>query len=242
MPKPRHVDIMHRAAPSHVACIMDGNGRWATARGLQRIDGHEAGEAAIVSVVDAAREVGLEWLTLFAFSTENWGRPEAEVAFLMEFNRRLIARHGDRYHRQGVRIRYIGRRGPEVPSQLLADMIEIEDRTRENPGLTLTFAFNFGGRAEIVDACKRLMGKQVNPEHVTEALFSSQLQFPDMPDPDLIIRTAGEQRLSNFLLWGAAYAELLFLDVYWPDVRGQDLLEALHVYNGRTRTFGTVWE
>jgi undecaprenyl diphosphate synthase len=231
-----------RAAPPprHVACIMDGNGRWATKRGLLRIDGHSAGEAAILDTIDGAIDSDIAWLTLFAFSTENWGRPRAEVAFLMEFNRRLILKHGDTFHSKGVRVRYLSRGSELIPARLRDTMRSIEARTKENSVLTLTFAFDYGGRSALVDAARSLVADGVNANDVTERSFSARFQFPDMPDPDLIIRTAGEYRLSNFLLWGAAYAELVFLDVLWPDFRAVHLRESLRVYAARSRRFGEL--
>ena len=190
--------------PQHVALIMDGNGRWATRRGQERIAGHEAGEAAIVAAIDAALDAGVRWLTLFAFSTENWNRPEAEVEFLMEFNRRLIEKHGEAYYRRGVRFRYMGERTAPVPTPVAAAMTRIEHMTADAGTLTLTFAFNYGGRREIVRACQRLIADGVPVEEVDEARLAGARQYPDAPDPDVIVRTAGEYRLSNFLLWEAA--------------------------------------
>jgi undecaprenyl diphosphate synthase len=219
---------------------MDGNGRWATKRGLIRTDGHNAGEAAILDTIDGAIDNGIAWLTLFAFSTENWGRPRAEVDFLMEFNRRLILEHGDVFHSKGVRVRYLGRGSELIPARVRDTMRAIEVRTKDNTVLTLTFAFDYGGRSALVDAARRLVADGVTANDVTEDSFTARFQFPDMPDPDVIIRTAGEYRLSNFLLWGAAYAEFVFLDVLWPDFRASHLRDALFVYANRTRHFGEL--
>ncbi|HCT80667.1 MAG TPA: di-trans,poly-cis-decaprenylcistransferase [Micromonosporaceae bacterium] len=226
--------------PGHVACIMDGNGRWATRRELERIDGHAAGEEAILATVDAAINLGLRWLTLFAFSTENWNRPEAEVSFLMAFNHGVIARHGGYFHSRGVRVRYMGSPDPRIPADLRRDMSSLEDLTRANSGMTLTLSFNFGGRAEIVDAVNQLLRCGDTGQTLTEELFTGLLQYPDMPDVDLLIRTSGEYRLSNFMLWRMAYAELLFTDVLWPDFRGVHLRSAVGAYSVRRRRFGSV--
>lgn len=226
--------------PRHVACIMDGNGRWATRRGLPRVDGHAAGEEAITATVDAAMEHGIRWLTLYAFSTENWDRPRTEVDFLMHFNWRLIEKLGDDYHRRGIRIRYMGHRADPVPRYVQSAMTEIQDRTASNSQLTLTYAFNYGGRAELVDAYRRMLTAGVTGPLVTEDTVSRHLEYPDAPDPDLIIRTSGEHRLSNFMLWQAAYSEFVFLDVLWPDFRGTNLTEALDIYRARNRRFGVI--
>jgi undecaprenyl diphosphate synthase len=226
--------------PHHVAVIMDGNGRWATRRGLERTEGHDAGELAIVAAIEAALHHGTSWLTLFAFSTENWNRPQPEVSFLMEFNRRLIGRYGRPYYQRGVRFRYLGDKGPPVPPLVAEAMTRVEAQTADASRLTVTFAFNYGGRREIVQACKRLLREGADPELLDEPRFAGALQYPDTPDPDLIIRTAGEHRISNFLLWQAAYAELVFLDLAWPDFRDADFHHALQIYWARKRTFGAV--
>lgn len=226
--------------PRHVALIMDGNGRWATQRGARRIAGHRAGEEAILATIEAALRAGVRWVTLYAFSTENWNRPAAEVDFLMNFNRDLIIKHGEAYYRRGVRFRYQGRRTAPVPTAVAEAMTGIERLTADADALTLTFAFNYGGRDEIVTACRRLVEAGVDPEEVDEARFAAAFQYPDTPDPDVIVRTAGEYRLSNFLLWEAAYSELVFLDLPWPDFRERHFREVLETYARRTRTFGAV--
>jgi undecaprenyl diphosphate synthase len=223
----------------HVAVIMDGNGRWATARGLDRTAGHAAGEIAVTSIVEAAVAEQVEWLTLFAFSTENWNRPQAEVDFLMEFNRALIARHGADYHSRNIRVRYLGE-AERIPQSVVKAMKGVERLTESNTGLKLTFAFNHGGRAEIVEATRSLIATGCKADDVSEELFAEYLPVPEMPDPDLIIRTSGEFRISNFLLWRAAYAELVFLDVFWPDFRGRHLRDALDTYQSRSRRFGAI--
>ncbi|GHI10085.1 di-trans,poly-cis-decaprenylcistransferase [Streptomyces cellostaticus] len=226
--------------PAHVACIMDGNGRWAQQRGLRRIDGHSAGEASIRAIIDAARGAGIQWLTLFAFSTENWDRPVAEVDHLMEFLRRVIRRRGRDLHQRGVRVRVLGRADPRIPDDVHRAIDEIEQRTRANTRMTLTFAFDHGGRQEIVDGVRRLVRRGMPDDAITEAVLADHLQYPDMPDVDLLIRTSGEYRISNFLLWHIAYAELVFLDVLWPDFRARHLHEAIDIYRHRSRRFGSV--
>jgi undecaprenyl diphosphate synthase len=228
------------SGPGHVACIMDGNGRWASRRGLKRTDGHAAGEAAILATIDHAVAAGIPWLTLFAFSTENWSRPQDEVDFLMEFNRGVIERHGPSFHKRGIRIRYLGRTNPRIPTALAVDMEAIERRTEANANMTLTFAFDYGGRWEIAQAARALVAAGAAASQITEKRFADHLPFPDMPDVDLLIRTSGEYRISNFMLWRAAYAELVFLDVLWPDFRGPHLEQALQLYRSRTRRFGYI--
>jgi undecaprenyl diphosphate synthase len=237
-------DIDRERLPDHVGIVMDGNGRWATQRGLPRTEGHAAGEAAMFDTVEGAVDAGLRWLTLYAFSTENWNRPKPEVAYLMGFNRGLLRRRRQELHEMNVRIRFLGRRDWRVPRSVLREMGISEEMTHANTGLTLTMAFNYGGRVEIVDAVKRLLsdhdagrlrGEKLSPESI-----SSRLYRPDMPDPDLIIRTSGEQRISNFLLWQAAYAELWFTPVLWPDFNREHLFEAMRDYQKRSRRFGAV--
>jgi undecaprenyl diphosphate synthase len=217
---------------------MDGNGRWAVRRGLPRIDGHAAGEAAILSFVDAALAIGIRWVTLFAFSTENWSRPAAEVAFLMQFNRDVIRRHGLSFHKRGIRLRYLGARDEPVPASLRTEMTRIEAMTEGNARMTLTLAFNHGGRAEVAAAVRRIVRKGVPPDEVSPQLISDHLERAEMPDPDLVIRTAGEYRVSNFMLWRLAYAELVFTDVLWPDFNETHLRAAVIEYQTRSRRFG----
>jgi undecaprenyl diphosphate synthase len=226
--------------PLHIACIMDGNGRWASQRGLSRIEGHTAGEKAVLAAVDAALEEGIEWLTLFAFSTENWHRSADEVAFLMKFNEQVIIRNSQRFHAQGIRTRYMGRHDRRIPQYLIERMKGWEDLTKANTRLTLTLAFNFGGRAEIVDMLQAAYLDGVNPYQLSEDSLTAYTQYPDMPDVDLFIRTSGEQRLSNFMLWRSAYAELVFLDVLWPDFQQDHLREAIRHYHKRQRRFGAA--
>jgi undecaprenyl diphosphate synthase len=221
---------------------MDGNGRWAQRRGLKRTDGHAAGEEALFDAVESALELGVRWLTVYAFSTENWRRPRDEVRFLMGFNESLLVRRRDELHERGVRIRFIGRRDWRVPKRLLRRMDESLELTRDNRTLTLTIAFNYGGRAEIVDAVRALVNEGVPAEKIDERAIAKRLYDPEMPDPDLVIRTSGEYRLSNFLLWEAAYSELVFTDVLWPDFRRQHLFAAVREFQDRDRRFGGLNE
>ncbi len=224
--------------PRHVAAVMDGNGRWAERRGLKRTEGHAAGEEALWDTVQGAVELGIEWFTVYAFSTENWKRPLAEVRFLMGFNEDLLLRRSDELHEMGVRIRFAGRRDRRVPRRLLKRMDESSDLTRHNTGMTLTIAFNYGGRAEIVDAVRAMVEEGVAPRDVTEQELRRHLYDPEMPDPDLVVRTSGEYRISNFLLWELAYSELVFTETLWPDFRRAHLADAVREYQARTRRFG----
>lgn len=227
--------------PRRVAIIMDGNGRWATSRGLPRIEGHRAGEEAVTATVVAAAELGLEALTLYAFSTENWKRPADEVRFLMSFNRELLDRRVALFDENNVRIRFIGRRG-RVPNSMVRKMAEAAEITKGNTGLKLNVAFNYGGRAELVDAFRSIAEEvragRLKPSSINEKVINRHLYIPDVTDYDLMIRTAGEMRISNFLLWELAYAELYVTDTLWPDFRREHLLEAITEYNRRIRKFG----
>jgi undecaprenyl diphosphate synthase len=219
---------------------MDGNGRWAAARGLPRTAGHEAGEEAMFDVVDGALEIGVSWLSMYAFSTENWKRPPDEVRFLLNFNAGILSRHRDELHAKGVRIRFAGRRDWRVPRRLLRVMDEAIEMTAGNDKMTLTICFNYGGRAEIVDAVRQLVADGVDARHVDERAIASRLYYPDAPDPDLVIRSSGEFRISNFLLWELAYSEFVFSDVLWPDFRRENLFAAIAEYQGRNRRYGGV--
>ena len=240
------LDIDRTKVPAHVAIVMDGNGRWATQRGLPRTEGHGAGEEALWDTVKGAVEVGVRWLTVFAFSTENWARPPSEVLYLMNFNRGLLHRRRDELHRMNVRIRFIGRRNWRVPRSVLREIRIAEDLTRDNTGMTLTIAFNYGGRAEIVDAVKEIardvQAGRLRPEKIDERLIAERLYTPAMPDPDLLIRTSGEMRTSNFLLWELAYSELWFTPVFWPDFDREHLFEAIRDFQKRERRFGGIAE
>jgi undecaprenyl diphosphate synthase len=226
--------------PTHVACVMDGNGRWAQRRGLPRTEGHAAGEQALFDTVEGALDIGLRWLTAWAFSTENWRRPADEVRYLMGFNEALLVRRRDELHDKNVRVRFIGRRDWRVPRRVLRRMDETVELTRRNTGLTLTMAFNYGGRAEILDAVRELVASGTPADKITEKRVRNHLYAPDMPDPDLVVRTSGEFRLSNFMLWELAYSELVFTDVLWPDFRREHLFDAIREYQSRERRFGGV--
>ena len=234
-------DALDRSrVPVHVACVMDGNGRWANARGLARTDGHTQGEVALFDVVQGALEIGIRWLTVYAFSTENWRRPADEVRFLMGFNENLLMRRADELNDLGVQIRFAGRRDWRVPRRVLRRMDDSVELTKRNRTMTFTMAFNYGGRAEIVDAVRALVAEGIAPEKVDEKAIRRHLYYPDMPDPDLVIRTSGETRISNFLLWEIAYSELIFPEVLWPDVRRGHLYDAVIEYQRRVRRFGAV--
>jgi undecaprenyl diphosphate synthase len=232
--------------PAHVAIVMDGNGRWAEQRGLPRTEGHGAGEEALWDTVKGAVRIGLPWLTVFAFSTENWSRPTPEVLYLMNFNRGLLRRRRDELHRMNVRIRFIGRRNWRVPRSVLREIRTAEELTAGNTGTTLTIAFNYGGRAELLDAVKRIAREAaagtLRPERIDDRTIEERLYAPDMPAPDLLIRTSGEQRISNFLLWEVAYSELWFTPVFWPDFDREHLFEAIRDYQKRSRRFGGLGE
>ena len=219
---------------------MDGNGRWAQARGLERTEGHRAGEHSLFEVVEACDDLGVDWLTVYAFSTENWKRPKEEVRFLIDFNEEILLRRRQELHERNVRIRFIGRRDWRVPKRLIRRMDESLELTQHNTGLTFTIAFNYGGRAEIVDAVRRVVEAGVAPHKITEKTIARALYDPEMPDPDLVIRTSGEYRISNFLLWELAYSELLFTDTPWPEFGRNAFVEALHQYQTRERRFGGV--
>jgi len=196
--------------------------------------------------VVGADALGLKWLTMFAFSTENWNRPPTEVRYLMNFNRGLLRRRRDELHTMNVRVRFLGRRNWKVPRSVLKEMQISEELTRHNTGMTLTIAFNYGGRVEVADAVKRILEEhdagKLKGEKITPESISRRLDHPDMPDPDLIIRTSGEERISNFLLWQAAYSELYFTPVYWPDFDREHLYEAIRDYQKRSRRFGAIAE
>lgn len=226
--------------PRHVACVMDGNGRWAQRRGLKRTEGHAAGEEALFDAVEGALELGLTHFTVYAFSTENWRRPPDEVRYLMGFNEGILQRHTDDLDSKNVRIQFIGRRDWRVPRRVLRRIESATEQTRRNTGMTFTIAFNYGGRAEIVDAVKALVAEGVSPAKVNEAAIRRHLYDHSMPDPDLVVRTSGEFRISNFLLWELAYSELVFCDVLWPDFRREHLFDAVREYQERERRFGGV--
>jgi undecaprenyl diphosphate synthase len=227
--------------PRHVAIIMDGNGRWASARGLPRSAGHKQGIEALRRTVRAAGDIGIEYLTIYSFSTENWSRPKPEVAFLLELLRRFIRQDVADLHASGVRIKVIGiREGLE--KSLLKMLEDAEALTQDNRKLTLVVAFNYGSRQEIAAAAQSIAldvaSGALQPQNVTLDVLASRLSTADMPDPDLLIRTGGEERISNFLLWQLAYTEFVFLDRHWPDFDGNDLNQAIAEFQGRERRFG----
>jgi undecaprenyl diphosphate synthase len=220
---------------------MDGNGRWAKARGLPRTEGHKAGEHSLFDVIEGAIEIGVPNLSAYAFSTENWRRSPDEVRFLMGFNRDVIRRRRDELNALGVRIRWAGRPG-RLWKSVISELRDAEEMTRDNRTITLQFCVNYGGRAEIVDAATRLAADiaagRVKPAKVTEKTFARYLDEPDIPDVDLFIRSSGEQRISNFLLWQSAYAEMVFLNQLWPDFDRRDLWQACEIYAKRDRRYG----
>jgi undecaprenyl diphosphate synthase len=220
-----------------VAIILDGNGRWAKKRRLPTAAGHRAGARAVRRAVEAAIDFGIHDLAVFAFSTENWSRSDEEVDALMEIFAETIERELPDLADQGVRVRFIGRRD-RAPAELQTRMAAMEDRTELNTRINLWVAFDYGGRAELVQAARRLIESGVDPRDVDENVFAANLYAPELPDPDLLIRTSGEQRVSNFLLWQLAYAELVFVDTLWPDFDDADLRAALAEYASRRRRFG----
>jgi undecaprenyl diphosphate synthase len=220
-----------------VAIIMDGNGRWAEQRGLPVAEGHRAGTRALRRTVEAAIELGVESLAVYAFSTENWMRPADEVEDLMEIFGETIERELPDLAREGVRVRFVGRRD-RAPESLLRQIERLEQDTSENDRLRLWICFDYGGRAEIVQAVQRIVASGAEPGDVDDALIAANLSDPDMPDPDLLIRTSGELRISNFLLWQLAYAELVFTETLWPDFDADDLRAALDQFAQRRRRFG----
>ena len=229
------------AIPNHVALVMDGNGRWAKKRGLPRTKGHEAGESSLFDVVEGAIQIGVKELSAYAFSTENWRRSPDEVKFLMGFNREVIRRRRDQMNDLGVRIRWVGR-PQRLWKSVMNELLEAEELTKKNKVLTLNMCVNYGGRAEIADAAqaiaKDVAKRKIKAEDVTEKLFAKYLDEPKMSDVDLFLRSSGEQRTSNFLPWQSAYAEMVFMDVLWPDVTRATLWKAIEIYAERERRFG----
>ena len=220
-----------------VAIILDGNARWAASRGLPVAEGHREGTRALRRTVEAALDLGIRSLVVYGFSTENWTRPPHEVDSLMEIFSQTIDRELPDLAKQGVRVRFLGRRD-RAPEELQDKMAELEARTGANNRLTLWIAFDYGGRAELADAAKRLLAADLRPDEIDEETFARALYEPELPDPDLLIRTGGDRRISNFLLWQLAYAELVFVDKAWPEFDGDDLRAALVEYAGRERRFG----
>jgi undecaprenyl diphosphate synthase len=237
----RPPDIPRALVPAHVAITMDGNGRWAKARGLPRTEGHKMGEAALFDVVEGAIEIGVKAISAYAFSTENWTRSPEEVRFLMGFNRDVIRRRRDEMHEMGVRVTWSGR-APRLWKSVIRELQVAEEMTRGNDVLTLNMCVNYGGRAEVADTARAIAREvaagRLDPEKVDERMFGRHLYVPDLAEADMIWRTSGENRLSNFMLWQAAYAELVFTDVLWPDVDRLALWRAIEIYARRDRRFG----
>ena len=227
--------------PAHVAVVMDGNGRWAKQRGLPRTAGHEAGEASLLDMVHGAIEVGVKELSAYAFSTENWRRSPEEVKFLMGFNRDVIRRRRDEMNDLGVKIQWVGR-SQRLWSSVINELQEAEELTKNNKVLTLNMCVNYGGRSEIVDAATKIAelvkSRKLKPEQITEKLLAKHMYSPKMRDVDLFLRSSGEQRTSNYLPWQSVYAEMVFLDVLWPDADRRTLWEAIELYADRERRFG----
>jgi undecaprenyl diphosphate synthase len=230
-----------KSVPQHVAVVMDGNGRWANQRGLTRVEGHRAGEAALLDVVAGAIQAGVKHLTVYAFSTENWKRSPDEVRFLMGFNREVLRRRRDQLNAWGVRIRWAGRK-PKLWGSVIKELQEAEALTAGNSTMTLTMCVNYGSRIELVDAVNQIAADvaagKIKPGGVTEKTIQRHLLTADLPDVDLFVRSSGEQRASNFLLWQSAYAEFVFLDTLWPDFTRSDLWDAIEIYLGRERRYG----
>lgn len=227
--------------PQHIAVIMDGNGRWARQRGLPRLAGHRAGTENIRAIVAEADTIGVRYLTLYAFSTENWNRPSLEVQGLMQILSDFIDRETRNLHEQHVRLRHLGRLEGLNP-QLARKVTYAVDLTRANTGLTLAIAFNYGGRADIVDAVRRMLAAGISADQIDEEQIGAYLSTTGMPDPDMVIRTSGERRLSNFLIWQAAYSEYWVTPVFWPDFRPEHLHQAIGEYGRRERRFGGLHE
>jgi undecaprenyl diphosphate synthase len=237
----RPPDIPPELVPKHVAIVMDGNGRWAKTRGLPRTEGHRMGEASLLDVIRGGIEMGVKCISAYAFSTENWSRSPEEVRFLMGFNREVIHRRRDELDAMGVRVVWSGRR-PRLWKSVISELEDAQERTKDNDVITLQFCVNYGGRAEIADAVKDIATEvaagKLNPNRITEQTVARHLYAPDLPEVDLFVRSSGEQRTSNFLVWQLAYAEMVFLDTLWPDFDRRDLWRAIEIYAQRDRRFG----
>jgi undecaprenyl diphosphate synthase len=223
--------------PHHVAIIMDGNGRWAEERGLPRLAGHLAGLERARTTIRYLNDNHLKYLTLFGFSTENWSRPQDEVSNILHVFTEIIDQEALAFHEQGIRLRHLGRLA-ELPPVLQESITQATKLTEDNTGMTFSLAFNYGGRAEILDAVRQIMAQNIPPQDIDEALFSKYLYTADIPDVDLLIRTGGELRLSNFLVWQSVYSEYYFTDVFWPDFDEKEIDKALLAYHQRQRRFG----
>ncbi len=230
-----------KSVPYHVAVVMDGNGRWAKQRGLPRTAGHEAGEKALLDVVHGAIAIGVKELSAYAFSTENWRRSPEEVKFLLGFNRDVLRRRRDEMNELGVRVRWVGKPG-RLWKSVISELEEAQELTKKNSVMTLNMCVNYGGRAELTDAMKAMAhdvkSRKLAPESITEKTIEKYLYSPKMSDVDMFLRTSGEQRTSNFLPWQSVYAEMVFMDVLWPDVDRETLWKAIEIYNERERRFG----
>lgn len=230
--------------PRHIAFIMDGNGRWANERGLTRTEGHQVGFRNLIDVVDACNELGVEAMTCYAFSTENWNRPDDEVKYLMEIPSQLDRENKEDFQEKNVRVKFIGRKD-RVPASTLAAMNELEEFSKDNTGMEVAICFDYGSHNEMIHAVKEIVKDVQNGlsvEKIDEELFESKLFTNGMPPIDLLVRTSGEYRISNFLMWQLAYSELYFPKTYWPDFKKDNLLEAISEYNKRSRRFGTIKE
>ncbi|WP_209699042.1 isoprenyl transferase [Kribbella aluminosa] len=234
-------EVPKELVPRHVAIVMDGNGRWAKQRGLARTDGHRAGEASLLDVIKGGIEIGVKYISAYAFSTENWARSPEEVRFLMGFNREVIHRRRDELDAMGVRVVWSGRR-PRLWKSVIDELEYAQERTRDNDTITLQFCVNYGGRAEIADATRSIAREvaegKLKPDRITEQTIARHLYAPDIPEVDLFVRSSGEQRTSNFLVWQLAYAEMVFLDTLWPDFDRRDLWRAIEIYAQRDRRYG----
>jgi undecaprenyl diphosphate synthase len=231
-------DLDPTRIPRHVAVVMDGNGRWAQRRGLPRTEGHAAGEEALMDTIWGADSAGLGYLTVYAFSTENWKRPVDEVRYLMGFNERLLLTRRDEIHARNIRMQFLGRRDWRVPKRILRRIDETIELTGGNTGMVVSMAFNYGGRAELVDAVRAIVDEGVAASKINEKAIAAHLYDPRLPDPELVVRTSGELRTSNFLMWQSAYSELVFTDTLWPDFRRGHLYECIAEYQRRDRRFG----
>jgi len=236
-------EIPAELIPRHIALVMDGNGRWATRQGLPRTEGHKRGEAVLMDMVDECLELGVDVLSAYAFSTENWRRSADEVRFLMGFNRDVLRRRRDELDAKGVRVRWAGRR-PRLWRSVISELEKAEVQTKDNTRMTLVMCVNYGGRAELTDAARAIAGDvaagKLKPREVNEKVVESYLDEPGLPDVDLFLRPSGEQRISNFLLWQSAYAEMVYQDVLFPDYTRADLKDAVYEYARRDRRFGGV--
>lgn len=233
--------LRQAAVPAHVAIVMDGNGRWANGKGLTRVEGHRAGEAALLDVVAGAVQVGVQHLSVYAFSTENWKRSPDEVRFLMGFNREVLRRRRDQLNAWDVRVRWAGRT-PRLWASVINELKSAEQMTAGNSTMTLTMCVNYGGRTELADAVRRIADDvaagHLKPSGISEKTIQRALYIPELPDVDLFVRSSGEQRTSNFMLWQSAYAEMVFLDTLWPDFTRTQLWDAIATYAARNRRFG----